>query len=62
MTRKVLTMESAREHGLLYVSICCCLINTHNEFIKGVPNKLSKKRNIPFSGPCLSKIIQKNPK
>jgi hypothetical protein len=24
--------------------------------------KLSKKRNVPFSGPCLSKIISKNPK
>jgi hypothetical protein len=23
--------------------------------------KLSKKINIPFSGPCLSKIIRKNP-
>uniref|UniRef100_A0A674F3N0 UDP-glucose ceramide glucosyltransferase-like 1 n=1 Tax=Salmo trutta TaxID=8032 RepID=A0A674F3N0_SALTR len=23
--------------------------------------KLSKKRNVPFSGPCLSKIIRKNP-
>lgn len=26
-----------------------------------IPHKLSKKRNIPFSGPCLSKIIRKNP-
>ena len=26
-----------------------------------VTNKLSKKRNFPFSGPCLSKIIHKNP-
>jgi hypothetical protein len=39
----------------LVVAYCTSEPNKQGE------DKLSKKINIPFSGPCLSKIIRKNP-